>query len=135
MSTDSPATNAYKVRIRRRTVINAPWPSSRTESVRTSAEKSDRRSWIPGTRPRRDERVDVGELGVGQDLRGVRRHLVSRRADETRELRERDRIRPEARPGRGSLRLAAVALIAADFHVSLPAAIDRVICKRHNARR
>src|SRR3989449_8207816 len=87
------------------------------QRARTAAHavaRSLARTW-----PRRHIRIDVGELGLGQDPGRVWRHLGAGRPDRARERRERHRIRSQARSCRRALRLAAVALIAADANEGL----------------
>ena len=78
---------------------------------------------LPRTWPRRHVRIDVGELGLGQDSGRVRRHLGAGRPDRARERRDRQRVRSEPRSGGRTLRLAAVALIAADANEGLFASV------------
>ena len=91
-------------------------------------------------RPRLEERMDFRQVGIGNHLRGVRRHLSGRPPNVPRERRERQRTRSQPRTGRArSLSLVSVALIAAVAGVQLPAFVDvRGRCRRrlrHRARR
>src|SRR4029434_6403613 len=74
--------------------------------------------------------VEIGEVRVWKHLLGVRWHLQARRTHVARECRVGKTVRSETRSSRRrSLCFAAVALRAADFHVSeLP--LLHVACRR-----
>ena len=89
---------------------------------------------LPGKLMRRwqsgHKRIHIRQLAARQELDAVGRHLVARRAYGASEGRERQRVRSKARAGGCALRLAPVALIAADLHERLSPACDVAAVRR-----
>ncbi len=57
--------------------------------------------------------MNISQVGIGENLAGVGRHLAGRMPDVGGECREYDRSRSQPSPGRTTLALISVALVAA----------------------